>query len=74
MTTTVLKNRSVFRHTTVAATPAALLGRAWVALRLWRERARQRTHLAEISPQMLNDIGISRTAARAEAGKPFWLA
>ena len=73
MTTTVLKNRSMFRHTAVAATSATVLGRARVALYLWRERARQRVHLAEMSPQMLEDIGVSRAAARAEAGKPFWL-
>ena len=72
MTTTVLKNRSVFRHTTVAAASATLSGRAWDAIRLWRERARQRMHLAEMSPEMLEDVGISRAAARAEAGKPFW--
>ena len=73
MTTTVLKNRSVFRHTTVAASSASLLSRAWVTLGLWRERARQRMHLAEMSPQMLEDIGVSTAAARAESGKPFWL-
>ena len=73
MTTIVLKNRSLFRHTSAAATSATILGRARVALYLWGERARQRMHLAEMSPQMLEDIGVSRAAARAEAGKPFWL-
>jgi uncharacterized protein YjiS (DUF1127 family) len=70
MTTTVLKNRTALRHTTAAAG----LARTWATLRLWRERARQRTHLAELSPEMLDDVGISRAAAHAEAARPFWLA
>ena len=70
MTTTVLINSSTFRHTTAAA----LLAHAWATLRLWRERARQRTHLSEMSAQMLDDVGISSRAARYEARKPFWLA
>ena len=73
MTTTVLKDRAVFRHATVAATSATVLERTWATLGLWRERARERRHLAEMTPQMLNDIGISRAAARAEAARPFWL-
>ncbi len=73
MTTTVLKDRAVFRHATVATTSATILERTWATLGLWRERARERRHLAEMTPQMLNDIGISRAAARAEAARPFWL-
>ena len=68
MTTTVLKNRSALRHTTAATR----LARIRATLGLWRERARQRTHLAELSPEMLKDVGISREAARAEAARPFW--
>jgi uncharacterized protein YjiS (DUF1127 family) len=41
---------------------------------VWRERAQQRRHLAEMSSWMLADIGISTSAARAEASKPFWMA
>jgi len=70
MTTSVLKNRSIVRH----GTATTALAHTWSALRLWRERARQRTHLAELSPQMLKDVGISSAAARAEASRPFWLA
>ena len=68
MTTIVLKNRSALRSTTVAAAVA----HAWATLRLWRERSRQRMHLSELSPQMLNDIGVSEKAARHEARRPFW--
>jgi uncharacterized protein YjiS (DUF1127 family) len=70
MTTTALKNRSMFRYPKESTT----LARTWAVLCLWRERARERARLAEISAQMLADIGVSRAAARAEAGKPFWLA
>ncbi len=69
MTTAVLKNRSALRPTTAAA-----LAHTWATLRLWRERARQRMQLSEMSAQMLDDIGISDRAARHEARKPFWLA
>ena len=50
------------------------LARIAAAIALWRQRARQRRHLAEMSPEMLRDIGVSVSAARAEAGKPFWMA
>lgn len=70
MTTRVLKNRFAFRHTTVMS----VLSDTWQTIGVWRERARQRRDLAEMSPEMLKDIGISRSAARAEAGKPFWSA
>ena len=70
MTSTALKNHSAVRSATFAGTFA----RAWATIETWRERARQRRHLAEMSVEMLTDIGISRSAARAEAGKPFWSA
>lgn len=69
MTTTALRNRSVLRHGTLSTAFA----RTWSTFRLWSERARQRTHLAELSPAMLADIGVSGSAARAEANRPFWL-
>lgn len=46
---------------------------AWSTVGIWRERARQRRDLAEMSVEMLRDIGVSPAAARAEAGKPFWM-
>ena len=51
-----------------AAALAALFG-------LWCERSRQRRHLAELaewSDHLLQDIGVSRDAARREAAKAFW--
>jgi len=41
-------------------------------LQVWYERARQRRQLAHLSDWQLNDLGISRSAAQDEAGKPFW--
>ncbi len=38
----------------------------------WQDRAAQRYHLAELDQHALQDIGISRHAALAEARKPFW--
>jgi len=69
MTTTISRNRFPVRHVRIASVLAGL----WATMGLWRERAEQRRHLAEMSPEMLRDIGISASAARAEAGKPFWV-
>lgn len=69
MTTSALNNRFALRHTTVSGT----IAQTWTIIRLWRERARQRQDLAEMSPEMLRDIGVSPRAARAEAARPFWL-
>jgi uncharacterized protein YjiS (DUF1127 family) len=35
-------------------------------------RQRQRVALAQLSDHLLDDIGVSREAARAEARKPCW--
>jgi uncharacterized protein YjiS (DUF1127 family) len=35
-------------------------------------RRRQRLDLSELDEHLLKDIGLSRSAARAEAAKPFW--
>lgn len=51
---------------------------AWPGIReqLWLmlQRARQRRQLATLSDAQLDDIGISRAEADAEAAKPFWVA
>ena len=70
MSTTALKTRTLFQPMDAAAA----LGRVVATVHLWSERARQRRHLAEMSPEMLHDIGVSTSAARAEAAKPFWQA
>jgi uncharacterized protein YjiS (DUF1127 family) len=54
---------------------AALAGAARggaAALRLWRERARQRRQLAAMDDRLLQDIGLSRAQVEAEFQKPFW--
>jgi len=38
----------------------------------WHVRAAQRHHLAELDRRALEDIGLSRNQALAEARKPFW--
>jgi uncharacterized protein YjiS (DUF1127 family) len=40
----------------------------------WRQRARSRNDLADLSDQSLQDIGVSRCTANFEAAKPFWMA
>ena len=47
----------------------------WRVLAFWIERSRQRRALSEIaklSPDRLDDIGVTRPQAIEEAGKPFW--
>ncbi|MEM5582129.1 MULTISPECIES: DUF1127 domain-containing protein [unclassified Roseibium] len=41
-------------------------------LRLWRRRHRTRLHLLELNDHQLQDLGLTRAAARAEAMRPFW--
>jgi len=40
----------------------------------WSERRRQRMTLCRMGEYDLSDIGLSRTDALEEAGKPFWRA
>ena len=40
----------------------------------WYERARQRSQLKQLDDRMLNDIGVIRAQADAEARKPGWTA
>lgn len=42
--------------------------------RLWIQRIDQRHTLGELESQMLKDLGLTQTAARKEARKPFWRA
>ncbi|WP_417719881.1 DUF1127 domain-containing protein [Salipiger sp.] len=34
--------------------------------------ARQRRHLAQLDDHLLADLGITRSEAQREAGRPFW--
>jgi len=46
--------------------------RAIRLVRTWRQRARGRRQLAQMSEFQLKDIGVSRIDAKREARKPFW--
>lgn len=41
---------------------------------LWRFRYRSRVELLALSDEQLEDVGLTRAAAEAEAAKPFWRA
>ncbi|MEJ6398925.1 DUF1127 domain-containing protein [Yoonia sp. 208BN28-4] len=71
-------------HTTVTAQIAHLnaqaklptLARFCVAVAVkvtkWESAFRTRRHLARLDPHELDDIGLTRHAAKTEADKPFW--
>jgi uncharacterized protein YjiS (DUF1127 family) len=40
---------------------------------VWQERARQRHQLAQMTPYMRADLGLSVGDVEREASKPFWL-
>ena len=48
--------------------------RVLATLRQWRQRARARRELAGLDDYLLHDIGLSRSQAQFESGKPFWQA
>lgn len=39
---------------------------------VWRERARERRLLTQLSERELRDIRLNRQQAQIEASKPFW--
>lgn len=45
---------------------------AYLLIKGWIERTRQRRALAGLDDQMLRDIGITRVEAMRECDKPFW--
>lgn len=45
---------------------------AFNTIREWRRRIRARHELAGLGDRMLQDIGITRSEALAQANKPFW--
>ena len=51
-----------------------ILSAPFAVLATWGERLKQRGTLSEMDDRMLQDIGVSRAAARVEADKPFWAA
>lgn len=48
--------------------------RALSTVTTWRARVQERQDLAALPDRMLEDIGITRSQALAEAAKPFWRA
>lgn len=38
----------------------------------WETRRKSRSILKHLEPHLLDDIGLSRLSAQAEASKPFW--
>ena len=48
------------------------IDRVLAMLREWRHRARERRELAGLDDYILHDIGLSRSQAQFESGKPFW--
>jgi len=48
------------------------LGWALGTLLTWQQRTRERAALAALDDRLLEDIGLTRAQARAEADKPFW--
>ena len=53
---------------------AAPSDRVMAMLRQWRRRAQARRELAGFDDYLLRDIGLSRSQAQFESGKPFWRA
>ncbi len=51
-----------------------IIGKGFRTLKLWHDRARQRRHLAALTTEQLDDVGIRPSEARTEAAKPMWVA
>lgn len=49
-----------------------LRDRLWETVSIWRQRARDRRGLAELSDYELRDIGITPAERFQEMRKPFW--
>ena len=50
------------------ASPGRILSHIWHAHRIWQERQ----SLTNMGPSLLDDIGINRAEAMAEAARPIW--
>ena len=58
---------------TVGGGLSALSDRLLALMSDWSERSRQRRELHELDDWLLQDLGITRREANAEARKPFWI-
>lgn len=54
------------------SSPTGMLDRLFGTPHAWDSRARERARLAEMDDARLDDIGLTRERALAEAAKPFW--
>ncbi len=70
--------RATFMRSSGQSQAAQLRGEAFGeaidTLTLWQARRRARRQLADLSDEMLQDIGVSRADVEREYGKPFWRA
>ncbi len=66
-----LDGTPLHRFVATGRTVLTAIGRTLV---LWRDRARQRAHLASLDHRMIRDIGLGRVEVAREASKPFWRA
>lgn len=48
------------------------IDRIGATISLWRSRQRERRALMKLDDRFLRDIGVTRSQAVEEAGKPFW--
>jgi uncharacterized protein YjiS (DUF1127 family) len=64
--------RAATRHLPTLPSPVQALVRLADVVATWERRARERKSLQEMSPHLLNDLGITRLDANREAEKPFW--
>ena len=48
------------------------MSKAKSVVRVWVSRSKDRRYLANLSPRLLQDIGLEPFQAQAEINKPFW--
>ena len=65
-------NLSSFELASAFRTPSSVLLRVAEIFFEWRERQRQRRHLAMMDHHMLQDLGLSSADVDREVTKPFW--
>ncbi len=58
----------------VVMPPKVGLAGCFIGMARWRGRFRQRRELCNLDARMLDDIGMTRAQALAEAQKPWWRA
>ena len=56
----------------LAETLSSAASHFFAIVKTWRQRSRTRAQLAEASPEILDDIGLTRFQAIVESEKRFW--